>query len=166
MQSKLGVLPNGEQKVCLDPLSILFGKRIHSRSCRVLLFLSIPGHVCFALLISKFNAGHTTLTPSFYALYLSAAFVQIWILLCCAHWMVFAMWRGGIDPDNASIPYLTALGDFLGGALLLTAFEILFQTDGENILRLGDKAAAAANATSEAYLFTTTMTAPTTDQLI
>jgi len=36
--------------------------------------------------------------------------------------MVFKMWRMGINPDNAAIPYLTALGDLLGGALLTVVF--------------------------------------------
>ena len=31
----------------------------------------------------------------------------------------------GIDPDNSAIPYLTALGDLLGGAFLGAAFCIL-----------------------------------------
>ena len=39
--------------------------------------------------------------------------------------MVFGMWRAGIDPDNSAIPYLTALGDLLGGAFLGLAFQAL-----------------------------------------
>lgn len=35
------------------------------------------------------------------------------------------MWRFKIDPDTCSIPYLTALGDLLGSALLLGAFYFL-----------------------------------------
>jgi solute carrier family 41 len=35
------------------------------------------------------------------------------------------MWRFKIDPDSSSIPYLTALGDFLGSSLLLLAFMFL-----------------------------------------
>ena len=31
--------------------------------------------------------------------------------------------RRGIDPDNAAIPYLTATGDLLGGALLAAVFQ-------------------------------------------
>ena len=36
------------------------------------------------------------------------------------------MWKWSVDPDNSAIPYLTALGDLLGGGLLALAFEILF----------------------------------------
>ena len=88
--------------------------------------MAVPGHFLFAFTISFLKAGHTTTTAVFFCFYLIAAFVQIWILLCCAHWMVFGMWRVKIDPDNASIPYLTALGDLLGGALLALTFESLF----------------------------------------
>ena len=38
------------------------------------------------------------------------------------HWL----WSRGIDPDNAAIPYLTSLGDLLGGALLAAAFHIYY----------------------------------------
>ena len=40
--------------------------------------------------------------------------------------MIHLMWKRSIDPDNSAIPYLTALGDLLGGGLLALAFEILF----------------------------------------
>ena len=40
--------------------------------------------------------------------------------------MIHLMWKRSIDPDNLAIPYLTALGDLLGGGLLALAFEILF----------------------------------------
>ncbi len=40
------------------------------------------------------------------------------------------MWKHSIDPDNSAIPYLTALGDLLGGGLLALTFEILFAIYG------------------------------------
>ena len=51
--------------------------------------------------------------------------------------MVFRMWQRGTDPDNASIPYLTALGDLLGGALLALTFELLYLI-GDRDLDVGD----------------------------
>lgn len=45
--------------------------------------------------------------------------------------MIHWMWVKEIDPDNSAIPYLTALGDLLGTALLAVAFSILYT--------LGDK---------------------------
>lgn len=40
------------------------------------------------------------------------------------------MWKWKIDPDNSAIPYLTALGDLFGSALLALAFLFL-QTIGQ-----------------------------------
>ena len=121
-----GDLPAGEDKICLDPISVIFGSSIHSRTVRILMLLVVPGHLLFASTISFFNLGHTTITPIFVLFYLFAAILQIWILLHTAHWMIHLMWKWSIDPDNSAIPYLTALGDLLGGGLLALAFEILF----------------------------------------
>ena len=51
------------------------------------------------------------------------------LLLYIANILVFKMWRMGINPDNAAIPYLTALGDLLGGFLLAAVF---FVTEGSD----------------------------------
>jgi len=151
--SILGVLPNSSspvklsdggvtsteepEKVCASPWAIVSGPGIHNKTCRILLGIAIPGHFLFAFTISTLKAGHTSTTAVFYVFYLIAAFFQIWILLCSAHWMVFCMWKRGTDPDNASIPYLTALGDLLGGALLAFTFELLFLI-GDRDLDVGD----------------------------
>ncbi len=44
------------------------------------------------------------------------------------------MWSYGINPDNASIPILTALGDLLGSAFLLAVFIILEKTNDPNAI--------------------------------
>ena len=90
------------------------------------MMLIIPGHLLFAFTISFFNLGHTTVTPVFVVFYIFAAVLQIWILLHTAQWMVHLMWKCSVDPDNSAIPYLTALGDLLGGGLLALAFEVLY----------------------------------------
>lgn len=51
--------------------------------------------------------------------------VQVLLLLYVAHVMVHWMWSRGVDPDNSAIPYLTALGDLTGTALLALAFLLL-----------------------------------------
>ncbi|CAG14490.1 unnamed protein product, partial [Tetraodon nigroviridis] len=51
---------------------------------------------------------------------------QVVSLLCLADWMVNCLWRQRKDPDSYSIPYLTALGDLLGTALLSLVFLILW----------------------------------------
>ncbi len=40
------------------------------------------------------------------------------------HWL----WSKAIDPDNAAIPYLTSLGDLLGGALLALSFHLYYSS--------------------------------------
>ncbi|TWW65044.1 Solute carrier family 41 member 2 [Takifugu flavidus] len=52
--------------------------------------------------------------------------LEVLLLLCIADWMVHSMWRSGKDPDSFSIPYLTALGDLLGTALLALSFHFLW----------------------------------------
>jgi solute carrier family 41 len=36
------------------------------------------------------------------------------------------MWRCRVDPDNSSIPLLTAFGDLIGIGLLTIGFKILY----------------------------------------
>ncbi|KAK1341522.1 hypothetical protein QTO34_017937 [Cnephaeus nilssonii] len=50
----------------------------------------------------------------------------VFTLLWIADWMVRHFWRKGKDPDSFSIPYLTALGDLLGTALLALSFHFLW----------------------------------------
>jgi len=44
------------------------------------------------------------------------------------------MWSRGSDPDNAAIPYLTAIGDLLGTGFLTIAF-IFLQLGGDSTIR-------------------------------
>ena len=50
---------------------------------------------------------------------------QVAILLYTANGMVHFLWARGNDPDNSSIPYLTAIGDLLGTSLLALTFFFL-----------------------------------------
>ena len=46
-------------------------------------------------------------------------------LLYISHLVVHLMWRYKVDPDNAAIPVVAAISDFLGSGLLAAAFAIL-----------------------------------------
>ena len=84
----------------------------------------VPGHLVFNGLLSILNTGEDISTINnfiFTLLYLLAALVQVGILLKLANYLVNWLWSKNIDPDSAAIPYLTSLGDFLGGALLALA---------------------------------------------
>ena len=46
------------------------------------------------------------------------------------------MWSRGTDPDNAAIPYLTAVGDLLGTAFLAVSFIVLNLAQDSFLLNL------------------------------
>ncbi|KAK1789814.1 hypothetical protein P4O66_015689 [Electrophorus voltai] len=120
----LGKLPE-DANGCFCPSRTFCGKGYNSRTAQVLILLAIPGHVIFFCIIYLMHGGHTSPTAVFFTLYLAAAFTQVFLLLCIADWMVHCLWRYGRDPDSVSIPYLTALGDLLGTALLALCFHML-----------------------------------------
>lgn len=120
-----GELPD-EPKACYHPFRTFFGPGVNNKSAQVLLLLVIPGHLIFLYTIHLMKSGHTSLTVVFVVVYLFAAVLQVFILLWIADWMVHRFWRTGKDPDSFSIPYLTALGDLLGTALLALSFHFLW----------------------------------------
>uniref|UniRef100_A0A1B0D8M5 SLC41A/MgtE integral membrane domain-containing protein n=1 Tax=Phlebotomus papatasi TaxID=29031 RepID=A0A1B0D8M5_PHLPP len=96
--------------------------------------MSIPGQVVFIFVADAIHMSASTLDAAFVFTYLTANIIQvrleqqmrrITMLLFVAHIIIHAMWRWKIDPDNSSIPYLTALGDLSGSSLLLIAFIFL-----------------------------------------
>lgn len=121
-----GYFPPGTPPLCLSPFSAFCGSDSHSRTARVLLGMVIPGHLIFSYTISYLHAGHTSFTAIFMLIYLTAAVLQVLLLLYIAHVMTLWMWKEGIDPDNSAIPYLTAIGDLLGTGLLALAFQLLY----------------------------------------
>ncbi|XP_023342805.1 solute carrier family 41 member 3 [Eurytemora carolleeae] len=131
--STLGTLPN-EVSSCnlLNPLYTYHAgtcdkSRIltaNSVAARVLLFLVLPGHLTFNLAIGL-SQGFHIFSVSFLFLYMVAVLFQVCFLLYIVNILVHFLWRRAVDPDNAAIPYLTALGDLLGGALLAVVFITL-----------------------------------------
>lgn len=120
-----GELPD-EPKGCYYPCRTFFGPGVNNKSAQVLLLLVIPGHLIFLYTIHLMKSGHTSLTVIFIVVFLFAAVLQVFTLLWIADWMVHHFWRKGKDPDSFSIPYLTALGDLLGTALLALSFHFLW----------------------------------------
>ncbi|XP_042325065.1 solute carrier family 41 member 2 [Sceloporus undulatus] len=120
-----GELPE-EAKGCYYPCRTYCGTGVNNKSAQVLLLLVIPGHLIFLYTIHLMKSGHTSLTPIFIVVYLFTALLQVFILLWIADWMVHHFWKKAKDPDSFSIPYLTALGDLLGTALLAMSFHFLW----------------------------------------
>uniref|UniRef100_A0A6J0VDB5 Solute carrier family 41 member n=1 Tax=Pogona vitticeps TaxID=103695 RepID=A0A6J0VDB5_9SAUR len=121
-----GVLPHKMRQHWPNPCNTFFSSGVNSKSARVLILLVIPGHLVFLYTIHLLQAGHTALTFTFVAFYLMAAVLQVGILLYMADILVRLMWRKGLDPDNFSIPYLTALGDLLGTGFLALCFRFVW----------------------------------------
>ncbi|XP_034541552.1 solute carrier family 41 member 2 [Notolabrus celidotus] len=111
---------------CYNPCRTFFGTGANHRSAQVLLLLVIPGQLVFIYAIHLIKGGHTLPSPLFIVTFLSACLIQVSSLLLIADCMVHFLWRRGKDPDSYSIPYLTALGDLLGTALLALSFLILW----------------------------------------
>uniref|UniRef100_A0A672H2C9 Solute carrier family 41 member n=1 Tax=Salarias fasciatus TaxID=181472 RepID=A0A672H2C9_SALFA len=108
-----GALPATMSDPCPGPCSTFCSSNVNSRSARVLLGLVVPGHLLFLYAVQLLQGGHVSLTPPFVLCYLCAAQLQVLVLLYASGLMVPWLWRRGLDPDNFSIPYLTALGDLL-----------------------------------------------------
>ncbi|XP_048873225.1 solute carrier family 41 member 1 isoform X2 [Brienomyrus brachyistius] len=118
-----GVLPYKMRQHWPNPCVTFFNGGINSKSARVLFLLVVPGHLVFLYAIYLLQGCRTVITATFACFYLCAALLQVGILLYVADLIVRFMWRRGLDPDNFSIPYLTALGDLLGTGLLALCFH-------------------------------------------
>jgi solute carrier family 41 len=86
-KSHLGTLPKDDHggRVCAAPWAI-FVRGEHAVTARILLAMVVPGHALFTMAVHFLDAGHTSLTPQFLALYLTAAVMQVSLLLFTAHW--------------------------------------------------------------------------------
>eukprot|EP00079_Xenopus_tropicalis_P034940 XP_017948711.1 PREDICTED: solute carrier family 41 member 1-like [Xenopus tropicalis] len=125
-----GVLPYKMRQHWPNPCTTFFSSGINSKSARVLFLLVVPGHLVFLYAIHLLQGGHTSLNVLFITFYLTAALLQVCILLYIADLIVRFMWRRGLDPDNFSIPYLTALGDLLGTGFLAICFRMVWLLTG------------------------------------
>ncbi|CAG9861395.1 unnamed protein product [Phyllotreta striolata] len=120
-----GVIPL-HTKQWATPYEALISGVLPAKSARLLLALSIPGHIVFVFAADLINSkGGVTVNVFFVLIYILVGSIQLVILLYVCHILVHTMWRFRIDPDNSSIPYLTALGDLLGSTLLLAGFVFL-----------------------------------------
>ncbi|KAM9655818.1 solute carrier family 41 member 3 isoform 3-T6 [Morphnus guianensis] len=128
-----GVLPYKMRQNWPNPCTTFFSSEVNSKSARVLFLLVIPGHLVFLYTIHLLQGGHTSLSFTFVMLYLTAALLQVGILLYMADLIVRLMWRKALDPDNFSIPYLTALGDLLGTGFLAVCFRLVWLVHGADM---------------------------------
>lgn len=122
--AELGDLPPGG-RIFEWPWRVLFHGTPYAKSACILIILSVPGQVIFIFLADFIHQSTITIGFFFVVSYMAITLVQIMILLLIAHTIIHAFWRFKIDPDTASIPYLTSISDLLGSSLLLGAFYFL-----------------------------------------
>ncbi|XP_072276635.1 solute carrier family 41 member 3 isoform X2 [Pyxicephalus adspersus] len=133
-----GVLPYKMRQHWPNPCTTFFSSGVNSKSARVLFLLVVPGHLVFLYTIHLLQGGHTSLSVLFVTFYLTAALLQVCTLLYIADLIVRFMWRKGLDPDNFSIPYLTALGDLLGTGFLAICFRLVWLLTATEEAELGN----------------------------
>ncbi|KAH7707558.1 divalent cation transporter [Aphelenchoides avenae] len=123
----LGLLPEKWTLLrFLSPFRAFFSREWDARSARVLLFLVIPGHLVFNFAIGLLRTGENPPSSVIFTIcYVTAAVAQVILLLYVCQLLVAFMWSKSIDPDNAAIPYMTALGDLLGSGFLYLALLFL-----------------------------------------
>jgi len=148
----LGTLPEGEEKICRSPVTILCGKP-HALSVKVLLCLLVPAQILF-IILPVFVKEDNLPSLLFIFLILLASFLQVTILLYLCSLITYFLWYRRTDPDNAAIPYLNAIGELLGICLLAATFAILNSLGDQSLEYLyprdipWDGHMSAVNATS------------------
>lgn len=109
-----------EAPSCIPPLDK------HAGAGMTLVLLVVPGALIFVTAIVLIaSRGAALPSPRFMILYIAAVLAQARMLVTASHILVHGLWRRGIDPDNGAIPYVTALGDVAGTAVLAIAFWLL-----------------------------------------
>ncbi|KAH8385631.1 hypothetical protein KR200_004054 [Drosophila serrata] len=120
----LGTLPE-DTRILEWPHRVYFRGTVYSRVARILIAVSVPGNVVFALLADYIYFSYLAVQWIFVVAFLVVSLLQLLILLWLAHALVHFLWRYKIDPDSAAIPYLTAVADVLGTVLLAVMFQLL-----------------------------------------
>eukprot|EP00440_Ansanella_granifera_P000031 gb/GFBE01000033.1/.p1 GENE.gb/GFBE01000033.1/~~gb/GFBE01000033.1/.p1 ORF type:complete len:509 (+),score=55.76 gb/GFBE01000033.1/:1-1527(+) len=110
----------------------IIGEGEMRRFTRLLLFLCVPGSVIFSGMIVGVQSRWSALpTPLFLIAFVTAAFIQVCILIMAARTAVVIFWEKEIDPDNCVSPLVCGLGDLVGTAFLSLAFCFLAHEHGE-----------------------------------
>ncbi|CAK1546826.1 unnamed protein product [Leptosia nina] len=119
-----GVLPENT-RIIEWPWKTLFYGTPAAKVARMLLILAVCGQIVFMIVADFVYQGFVSIQVSFGICYVMCSVVQVMVLLYLAYILIHFMWKKKKDPDNAAIPYLTALGDLLGSVFLGLAFVIL-----------------------------------------
>lgn len=119
-------LSHANSQSLLAPWPDVLGFSGPARAARVLTSLMVPGGLVFSSLVVGFDSGwEAAPKPAFLCIYTMAAVLQVLLLIVAAHSIVRILWKRGLNPDNAAIPYVTSLGDVMGTSLLAGAFVLM-----------------------------------------
>ncbi|XP_048000298.1 solute carrier family 41 member 2-like isoform X1 [Leguminivora glycinivorella] len=119
-----GVLPEGS-RLLEWPWKTLFVGTAAAKVARMLLVLAVFGQIIFMIVADWLYMGYVSIGFAFGITYIMCSLLQVMVLLYMAYVLIHLMWKRKKDPDNAAIPYLTALGDLLGSVFLGMAFVTL-----------------------------------------
>ncbi|XP_041984238.1 solute carrier family 41 member 1-like isoform X2 [Aricia agestis] len=125
-----GILPENT-RIIEWPWKTLFFGTSAAKVARMLLVLAIFGQIIFMCVADYIYQGFLSIQFAFGITYIMCSLIQVMVLLYLAYILIHFMWKKKKDPDNAAIPYLTALGDLLGSVFLGMAFVILALFDME-----------------------------------
>ncbi|PAV90203.1 hypothetical protein WR25_17248 [Diploscapter pachys] len=123
-----GQLPENRLLTYLNPVRAFSCQENESVVAVILLLMSIPGPIIFLVLIFAINIGFSTWNWMFFGLYLVIGVVQVSLLLYICQFFARILWLIRMNPDNNTIPIMTALGDLFGSALLLGLFVVMSTT--------------------------------------
>eukprot|EP00117_Sycon_ciliatum_P046992 scpid44537/ scgid4580/ Solute carrier family 41 member 1 len=121
----LSLFKSNKPSLSLSPAAKVQYKMLSKKTFKVLIALLAPAHLVFFTVIGllKSQVEHGEGVPAFFFVFVFlASLTQVLVLLVISHWLVHFQWRSGRDPDSCTIPYLTAIGDLMGTALLALAF--------------------------------------------
>ena len=93
--------------------------------------MAAPLQLPFIFIIRYFTAK-AMITPAFLLTYYVCCTVQVALMLYLGYMLVHLLWKCGFNPDNNSIPILTALADLMGSSLFALGFLFLYSIQDPN----------------------------------
>lgn len=88
-----------------------------------LVVLSTMASFLFLIVVHLFDIGEIPKGLQFNILYLSVNLLLTVLLIIIAHFITLKSWKYGLDPDNTSLPLLTAIADLIGTILIVGALH-------------------------------------------
>ncbi|XP_055344876.1 solute carrier family 41 member 1-like isoform X2 [Paramacrobiotus metropolitanus] len=123
-----GHVPPG-YRYCASPCNTFCSRsNVNARTARLLLMFVVPGHLVFLFVVTFAKDASAVISLRFAVVFIIMALIQVSMLLYLSDVLTHFAWKRGLDPDNQTIPYLTALGDLTGTGLLALAYFLLYIT--------------------------------------